>query len=195
VKYLNQINAVLMLVGCVVVVYAFSVTFWEQDGGISRVSELPQVGGASEATGTSGPAILRRSTTTNSAAVERVTPRRAKSAPARGAETVPAGQVRSQESSRPVAEPVVQVPEAEGPNVTRVGERREAVSVNRQTPADPSSPTATGPPPGSRSRAESIVPRREPPRPADTAQSQKRNESRSTSTPPVRSSMMGRRPQ
>ena len=186
-----------MLVGCLVVAYAFTVTYWKQGTQASRVPLVPQLGDSSEEVSPTGSPLLRRATTTSSAAVERVVPRRRLRSPLVAGESVPSmvAPAPSPEVVSESAGPTGASDVSEGPNVSRVGEKREAVTVSKKASENASSPGSARSQERSEPRSESIAPRNQPPRPANTAESQKRNESRSQSTPPVRSSMMGRRPQ
>jgi len=192
-KYLNQINTVLMLVGCLVVTYSFTVTYWKQGPQASRVPLAPQLGDSSEGVSSAGSPLLRRAATTSSSAVERVVPRRRLRSPVVAGESAPPV-VAPPASPEAVSESSRTAGVSARPNVSRVGEKREAVTVGRQASENAPSRAPAAPQRSSADGSDSIAPRNQPPRPADTAASQKRNESRSQSTPPVRSSMMGRRP-
>ena len=194
-KYLKQINLVLMLAGCVVVAYAFSVTFWRQGSVATRIRELPQVGSSSGGVGSTGSPILRRTTTTSSAAIERGVPRRTERTQLRRSEAEPVSGsvVPTPESTPRSSTPNVNQPEETpgGPTVSRVGEKRQAVTVNRQAAEDSQSPAAER----SQPRAQPVAPRWQSAQPPEAAEGQKRSEGRNPSTPPVRSSLMGRGPQ
>jgi hypothetical protein len=174
-----------MLVGCAVVLYAFSVTFWQHEPVATPTVELPQVETSSGGAVTTGSPVLRSSTTTTSPAVD--------GAPRRPQRPVPSGNesrlpsVReSTSSSSPVERPLEN---PEDPTVSRVGERSQGVTVNRSSQdLDPSAVRESP-------RSEPIVPRTPSAPPSGEAEAQKRNESRTPSTPPVRTSLMGRRPQ
>lgn len=183
-----------MLVGCIVVAYAFSVTFWQQESSVRRTRELPLVESSPGVGSTAGSSVLRRTATTSTSAVDRVVPRRTTRKQAIETEpNAPAGS--SSINSRVDPSPTPRTSEdPDGPNVSRVGEKGQAVTVNSQAEERTESPEAQRSLKRSQPEARSIAPQRQPARPASGAAGQKRNERRNSSTPPVRSSMMNRGP-
>ena len=188
-KYLNQINLVLMLVGCVIVIYAFSVTFWQPTGSGLTSLPMPEVG--REATGTAGVgAVLRRSTTTAVSAVDRpVTRRTQRSVTAGRQNPFAAGSAGGMANDQPERRTANEQPGTQTETrVEKVGTAPDAVTSNTSEPDPVSSRPGVqeGVQRNGRGARTPAFP------PAPSAEAEKRTQSRSPTPPPTRSSAVGR---